>query len=233
MLGSVTPVCQSACTRDFGLVNASWLEFHRAVEISVVGLGISNLGSLIEAFRRIGASCNVVTSPEEILASRSLVLPGVGAFGEGIAAIDRLGLRSALVEYATSRRPLLGICLGMQLLLDLGHESGLTPGLGLVPGEVRRLEKKTPDQRIPNMGWCEVTWAAGKSGIGLMHPEAFYFLHSYECRCWDEADVMGTIDLGYPVAAALRRENVYGVQFHPEKSQDPGLDFLEKFSLLR
>lgn len=199
------------------------------MEISVVGLGISNLGSLIEALRRVGALCHVATSPDEILTSRSLVLPGVGAFGEGMAAIRRLGLLSALKDYADSNRPLLGICLGMQLLLEEGHESGQMSGLGLVPGEVRRLEKIIPTQRIPNMGWCEMTWTSGGGSVSSSHPQSFYFLHSYECRCRDENDVIGTIDFGYPVTAAIRRESVYGVQFHPEKSQDAGLDFLEKF----
>jgi glutamine amidotransferase len=171
----------------------------------------------------------MITSPQDVRSAGILVLPGVGSFGEGMAAIHRLGLQTVLEEHARGQKPLLGICLGMQMLLDAGYESGFVPGLGLVPGEVRRLEKKLPGQRIPNMGWCEVRVRNTNIRFFPPRPQAFYFLHGYECRCKDETNLLATIDLGYPVAAAIGKENVYGVQFHPEKSQDAGLDFLERF----
>jgi glutamine amidotransferase len=200
--------------------------------ISVVDLGISNLGSLTEALRRIGVASMPVSTPDEILVAERLVLPGVGTFQEGMAAIRRLGVEQAIVDYAASGRQLLGICLGMQLLLDVGEEFGPTPGLGIIPGAVTRLQRWMPHARIPNIGWCDVTVRTAGGELCDPTPQSFFFVHSYFCDCSDEADVVATIDFGRRVPAVVGRGNVHGVQFHPEKSQDAGLNFLARFAAL-
>jgi glutamine amidotransferase len=202
------------------------------VSISVVELGISNLGSLMEALRRIGQPSIAVSTPAQIAVAERLILPGVGTFKEGMAAIHKLRIAEALSDYAGSERPLLGICLGMQMLLDVGEEFGPVPGLGIIPGAVTKLQPWLPDSRIPNIGWCDVVPREGALELCDAAPHSLFFVHSYYCDCRDSQDVTATIDLGRPIAAVIRRGSVHGVQFHPEKSQDAGLDILARFAAL-
>ncbi len=202
------------------------------MKISVVNLGICNLGSLIEAFRRIGVSCEIVEDASAVAQSTALVLPGVGSFGDGMAAIQRLGLAEAIKGHAQSGKKLLGICLGMQLLFEESEEHGKHQGLGIFAGRVVKLSKTSPAARIPNMGWCEVIPYASGSSLFAAEPQDFYFIHSFHCNCSNPDDVAATIDFGYPVTAAAQRGNLLGVQFHPEKSQDAGLALLERFATL-
>ena len=202
------------------------------MKVSVVALGISNLGSLVEALRRVGASPEVIGTPREILSSPRLVLPGVGAFGEGMASILRLGLRLPLQDYAASGRPLLGICLGMQLLFDASHEQGNHEGLGILRGEVKKLVSPGPEFWLPHMGWSDVeSTEKGRLLLGK-DPAPYYFLHSYVAEVRNQDEVAGTFAFGAPRTAAVARESVFGVQFHPEKSSDPGLDLLQRFTAL-
>ncbi|HEY0833522.1 MAG TPA: imidazole glycerol phosphate synthase subunit HisH, partial [Azospirillum sp.] len=162
--------------------------------------------------------------------------PGVGAFGDGMAALREKGLAEPLRRAAAAGTPLLGICLGMQLLAEESEEHGRHQGLGLIAGRAVRLTADQPGFRVPNMGWCDV--AATRPGVLFpdgYHPTSFYFVHSFHVECRDPADVAATIDFsGRPVAAALEAGNVYGAQFHPEKSQDAGLGLLANFvALLR
>jgi len=171
--------------------------------LTMIDLGISNLQSVSEAFRRIGAPVEVADRP----GSGPVILPGVGAFGPAMQRLRERGLVEAL-----RGRPVLGICLGMQLLADESEELGLHRGLGLIRGRVVRL---TGD-RVPNIGWCDV------DGIG--GGRSFYFAHSYHFECDAAA---GTIQYGgRRITAAVRQGQIFGVQFHPEKSQDAGLDVL-------
>lgn len=188
-------------------------------ELVVVDMGISNIGSVLEAFRRVGVAIRVTRDPADVAAAGSLVLPGVGAFGDAMRALDEAGLVEPIRAHAASGRPLVGICLGMQLLADAGEEHGETPGLGLVQGRQARLAPGDPSLRVPNMGWSDVHWSDGSV-------ETYYFAHSYELVCDDAGDVDGTIEYGGPVVAAVRRANIRGMQFHPEKSQDAGLEAL-------
>jgi len=204
----------------------------RAMKVSVVNLGICNLGSLIEAFRRIGVSCEIVNDANAVERCSSLVLPGVGSFGDGMAAIQRLGLAEAIKGHAQAGKKLLGICLGMQLLFEESEEHGNHQGLGIFAGQVVKLRKTSPAARIPNMGWCEVIPHENRSSLFAAGPQDFYFIHSFHCDCRNRDDVAATIDFGYPVTAAAQRGNLLGVQFHPEKSQDAGLALLERFALL-
>jgi len=200
--------------------------------LAVVDLRVSNLRSVVEAFARVGASVRVVERPEDLESGDAIVIPGVGAFGDGMASLERQGLVGAIRQQVIERgKPIFGICLGMQLLADESEEHGRHAGLGLVQGRVVRLRPSAADQRIPNMGWCDVTPRARPTVLFGADRTArtFYFAHSYALACADPADVAATIDYGGAVTAAIERDHVYGVQFHPEKSQEPGLDLLEGF----
>jgi imidazole glycerol-phosphate synthase subunit HisH len=191
--------------------------------VTVVDYGRGNLFSLEQALRHVGADVHITSRPDELRAADRVILPGVGAFGDAGAALRARGLDGPLVEVAREGRPLLGICVGCQLLLDEGEEFGRHPGLGLVPGVVRRLPEGAV--RIPNVGWRRLEPAAGSAFTGMV-----YFVHSYAPYARDEADVAATIALnGQRVPAALRRGSIVGVQFHPEKSGPVGLSLLARF----
>lgn len=198
--------------------------------IAVVDSGIANVGSVMTAMARIGASAHVTAAPEDVAQASAIILPGVGAFADGMAAMRKHGLVEPLRAAAARGTPVLGVCLGMQLLASMGEEFGTHEGLGLVPGKAVRLVPTEEDERVPNMGWCDVEIRAG-GGLFAPQPASFYFLHSYHLFCDDPADVVATLRYGGgDVAAGVRRANVFGVQFHPEKSQDAGLELLDRFA---
>ncbi len=195
--------------------------------VTVIDMGLSNLGSVLHALSRIGVAAGSSRDPERVGDSPALVLPGVGAFGDGMAALRDAGLVDPIRAHVAAGRPLLGICLGMQLLADEGTEHGAFGGLGLVPGRVVRVTPDDPRRRVPNIGWCDVTPAAAHGPV--TRESSMYFVHGYHLVPDDPADVAATVDLSPPVAAAVARGPVWGVQFHPEKSQDDGLAVLEAF----
>ncbi|MDP3181328.1 MAG: imidazole glycerol phosphate synthase subunit HisH [Desulfobaccales bacterium] len=203
------------------------------MELAIIDLkNMGNIQSVLGAFQRVGATVAIVTSPEELERARAVVLPGVGAFGEGMASLKRLGLVQALKEHALNKqKPLLGICLGMQLLAEEGLEHGRHAGLGFLPGRVVPLPPRVEGCRIPNMGWCDVTLSRPDSRLfaATRNHEAFYFAHSFYFKCLNPGDVAATIDYGGPITAAVERGNLFGMQFHPEKSQEAGLDLLYHF----
>ena len=200
-------------------------------EVVMVDVGISNLGSVIEAFRRAAAPpLRVTRDPADLEDAAAIVLPGVGSFGDGIAALHGHGLVEPIRRHAEDGKPLLGICLGMQFLGEHSEEHGDHEGLGLIPGRTVRLTPAEPALRVPNMGWCDVTATErgalfARAGNGC----SFYFAHSYRFEPRDPGDVAATIDYGGPVVAAVERGPVLGVQFHTEKSQDAGLEVLASF----
>jgi glutamine amidotransferase len=203
--------------------------------LALVDLGLSNLASVREAFRRVGADPRVVSRPQELEEARALILPGVGAFGLGSQRLRDTGLDRAIRHLALREgRPILGICLGMQLLADEGREYGRHPGLGLIPGQVVRLEPTQPGYRVPNIGWCDLHLRK-REGLFAHTREgtSFYFVHSYYLACARQEDVAATITYsGQEVPVAVERGRVWGVQFHPEKSQDAGLTVLDRFLAL-
>jgi glutamine amidotransferase len=202
--------------------------------ISIIDSGIANIASVLNACRRLGVTAAVADAPAALFSSTALILPGVGAFADGMDSLRRRGLIEPIRASAAAGVPILGICLGMQLLAETSEEFGRHEGLGLIPGRVVRLEPAHAGERVPNIGWCDVTMSpSSRLFAGLPGGGAFYFMHSYRLQCEDEQDAAGTIAFGpSAVCAAVERGNVFGVQFHPEKSQDLGLRCLNNFMRL-
>lgn len=197
--------------------------------VALIDYGAGNLRSVANALRAAGAAEVAVTSdPDVVRRAERIVLPGVGAFGQCIGALRALpGMVDALNDVAlTHGRPFLGICVGMQLLADAGREHGDHAGLGWIAGEVVRLAPADPALKVPHMGWNQV---APAPAAPLLAPGEAYFVHSYRFAAADPATVLAATAHGEPIAAAIGRDNIVGVQFHPEKSQGYGLAFLDRF----
>lgn len=200
--------------------------------VTIVDTGICNVTSVINAFKRIGCEVKATNSKEEISTAAILVLPGVGSYHHGMKSLEKYDLIDALRERVTKDKiPFLGICLGMQLLAETSSENGNHNGLGMIAGHVRRLETSSRDYRIPNMGWYDVI--SDKKGAifkDINSNSTYYHVHSYYFDCDDESDIAGHINFdGKDITVAIERDNVFGVQFHPEKSQDDGLNLLMHF----
>jgi len=197
--------------------------------VSIVDLGIQNILSVENAFKTIGADVRIVIKPSEIDNSQFLVLPGVGAFSTAVKKLCDAGLDIAIRKHALeNKKPLLGLCLGMQLLADQSEEFGSNPGLGLVPGRVVKLTEQLPHFRVPNIGWREVQFTGASQLFPTTHSRAvFYHVHSFHFECASKHDVAGISKFGErDITSIVHRENIFGAQFHPEKSQDAGLNLL-------
>lgn len=204
-------------------------------KVTIIDYGAGNLHSAANAFRRLGAEVEMVETPEGVEGARCLILPGVGAFGEGMAGLHRRGLVEPIRKYAASGRPLLGICLGAQLLMEESEEFGRHAGLGLVPGCVRRLP--SAGVKIPHVGWRQIFPTAEKAWEGTLLAETppetwMYFVHSFHCVPVEPQHLCAQATYGaHAVTAAIRRDAVVGVQFHPEKSGAFGLSMLRTLLL--
>ena len=196
--------------------------------IAVVDYGMGNLASVAKALERSGAEARVTQSPAAVRDAGAVVLPGVGAFRDAAERLERSGLGAAVLERIAAGRPFLGVCLGLQLLLESSAEGGRWTGLGVFPGTVERIDTAL---KVPHIGWNDLEWTAAGAGMsaGLPAQAAVYFVHSYAARPADPALVAATTDYGGPVVAALARDNVWAVQFHPEKSSSVGLRLLANF----
>lgn len=200
--------------------------------VAIVDYGMGNIRSVINALREIGSDGELISDPAAIAQHKKLILPGVGAFGEAMRNLRKGGLDRALEEARYGGATILGICLGMQLMFSDSEEDGRHDGLNWVRGSVKRF----PDAaglRVPHMGWNELHFArqsALTAGVGDK-PDV-YFLHSFHCVCADEADVLASSDYGLPFTAMIERDKLYGIQFHPEKSQQAGLAMLRNFVAL-
>ena len=201
--------------------------------IAIIDYGVGNLFSLKSSFAAIGADTVVTGDPAIIRSAEKLVLPGVGAFGDAAALLRRNGLDKLVKEEASGGNPLLGICLGMQLLFDYSLEYGRHEGLGLIPGSVRPIGDYIPQgYKIPHIGWNALRFPAGKPVSPLFRHiregDCVYFVHSF-CGAECSESVIASAEYGADLTAAAARENVFGVQFHPEKSGDVGLNILRAF----
>jgi glutamine amidotransferase len=194
--------------------------------IAIVDYGLGNLGSVTKGFRHAGAETLLTGDPEQLRQAEALVLPGDGAFGATMDEIRNRGLVPVLREAAAQGTPLLGICIGMQVLFEESEEHGRHLGLGLLPGRVRRFEGALP---VPHMGWNRLKQRRPHPLLdGFEEGSHVYFVHSYFCDAPDDV-VIATSDYGRDFAAIAGRDNVVGVQFHPEKSQAVGLAMVKSF----
>jgi glutamine amidotransferase len=200
--------------------------------IACVDTRIGNLGSLLRAFDLLGVSPRLVNQPSDVETAGAIILPGVGAFGDGMASLREQGLVEPLQRAGRNGTQLFGICLGMQLLFDSSEEHGKQEGLGLIKGKVRRLDPKSDSRyRIPNIGWCDVMpTRPSRLFADPAQPRVCYFVHSYHVAPATAGATTATIDYaGQSIPVAIEQDNLLGVQFHPEKSQDEGLAILGAF----
>jgi len=193
----------------------------------VIDYDAGNTANVLRALDQVGVEARLSADPQEILAADGLILPGVGAFPTAMQELKRRGLVSVIQQAVANGKPLLGICLGMQLLLESGLENGPSSGLGLIPGVCRRI----PDQSglpVPHMGWNDLQVQQSSALTADLEGQSVYFVHSYYTDVPEEyLDV--TADYGRPIPAMIHRGTVFGCQFHPEKSSAVGLSILEKF----
>lgn len=205
--------------------------------IAIIDYGLGNLASVLNAFESLGIPAKITQDPEEIRRADKIILPGVGAFEEGINNLKRSGLVEVLNdEILVKKKPFLGICLGMQLICKKSYEGGEFEGLGWIDAEVVKfnfINNKSEKLRIPQIGWndvkCDLQSPLLKDG---RETQTFYFVHSYYLKPQNNRIIIGTCNYGLNFCAILQQENIFGVQFHPEKSQFEGLEILRKFALL-
>lgn len=198
-------------------------------DVVLIDAGTGNLRSVQKALESIGADVIRTNDPNQVLAGRRVVLPGVGAFGEFMSGLRASGLDNAVRDTAQRNIPLLGICVGMQALFDVGEEMGQHAGLGLLPGRVKRFEETLP-VKIPHTGWNQLEIRNEMPLFCSIHfGDYVYFNHSYYCQPKNSSDISALTSHGLTYACAVQRETVFGVQFHPEKSQAVGLQILKNF----
>ena len=198
--------------------------------LAVIDYGAGNLRSVLHALKHLQArNLRLAQHGSELAGASKIILPGVGAFGAGMEQMRRRDLVAPLLDALASGVPYLGICVGMQMLFDVGEEMGEHEGLGVIPGRVLRFPE-FPDRKVPHMGWNQLDL---KNCSALFHKLAegshVYFVHSYYCAPQDPSAIIAAVDYGLEFAAAVQSGSVYGVQFHPEKSQVNGLRILKNF----
>lgn len=199
--------------------------------IGILSYGIGNLGSIRNMLKKAGAASEIVETAEALAACDKLILPGVGAFDTGMELLAKSGMRQVLDEAVRSGKPLLGICLGMQMLGQYSEE-GKRAGLGYIPFQNVRFRLDSARYKVPHMGWNYVAIADEGDPLvkGVTEKQRYYFVHSYHAQCEDARDALMLCDYGYPFAAAVRRGSVWGTQFHPEKSHRFGMALLKNFA---
>lgn len=202
--------------------------------ISIVDYGVGNLRSLQRAFEHFKSDVQITEDPGDLSESAGIVLPGDGAFATGMNGLAVRGLRRAVVDFVQSKKPILGICLGAQILLSEGYEFGHHRGLGLIPGKVTRFPKDV-GEKIPQIGWNRIYAPPGKSWAGTIFNgigpgSNVYFIHSYIIEPEKKSDILAESTYGdFQFCSAVRRGNIYGCQFHPEKSGKVGLSIIKNF----
>lgn len=203
--------------------------------ITIINYGLGNVQAFANLYKRLNIPAAVATRAEDLEGASKLILPGVGAFDHAIELLDGSGMRQALDDMVLRQAvPVLGVCVGMQILAR-SSEEGRLPGLGWIDGRVRRFDDNAGAQplRLPHMGWNDVVPNSGAALFnGLEQDSRFYFLHSYYFECASNDNVLATSRYGVAFGCAVQSENIYGVQFHPEKSHDYGVRLLKNFAEL-
>ena len=200
--------------------------------ITIVDYQMGNLRSVQKAVERVGCEARISSDPAEIASAEKLILPGVGGFGDAMHELQRRDLVEPIRDFIASDRPFLGICLGLQLLFETGYEGGTHRGLGILAGDVVRFERPRP-MKVPHMGWNAVRKLQPAPILQeIAEGTYFYFVHSYYVRPADPSVVALECDYGGPFCAMVWRDNLFAVQFHPEKSQSDGLKLLAGFASL-
>jgi imidazole glycerol-phosphate synthase subunit HisH len=206
--------------------------------VVVVDYGLGNIKSVQRGLEKVGATVLITSKPEDIASADHLVLPGVGAFEDGMKGLNDTGVVPAINEFVQTGKSLLGICLGMQMLLDQSEENGLHKGLGFIPGVVKAIpqqEDGTHVRKIPHVGWSSILYpdhCNWKTSIlsGTHEGEYFYFVHSYMTVPHNSVNLLAQCEYeNMRITAGIQRDNITGLQFHPEKSGESGLKILEKF----
>jgi len=199
--------------------------------IGIVDYGMGNRRSVEKALERVGGEPRLTSDPAVLRAADGLVVPGVGAFPEAMRRLRASGLDELIRERAADGVPVIGLCLGMQLLLERSEEHEGAEGLGLIPGEIRRLDPQ--GQKLPHIGWNEVRWTRRSPLVeGLPDPATFYHVHTFVPHPADRADALGLSEYGSEFVSVVERGTVCGAQFHPEKSSAHGLALLRNFAAL-
>ena len=198
--------------------------------LAVIDYGAGNLRSVLHALNHLGVdNIRLIRQPHELKQPDKIILPGVGAFGAGMQQLAQQNLIAPLKEALLAGVPYLGICLGMQFLFEYSDEMGTHEGLGILPGHVTRFPP-TPGLKVPHMGWNQLNQKQSSPLLtGIPAQSSVYFVHSYYCAPANPADLVASVDYGLPFAAVVQRDNIFGVQFHPEKSQRTGLHLLTNF----
>lgn len=197
--------------------------------IAVVDYGMGNLRSVMNALADLGAAAELITDPARLDQFERVVLPGVGAFAQAISTLNESGMSAALDHFRASGRPILGVCLGMQLMCSESEEDGLHKGLNWIPARVVSFQRDR-NHKVPHMGWNALHLTRDDALFdGIEEGSDVYFVHSYYVKAESESNVLASTDYGVQFASIIGRDNLYGMQFHPEKSQNIGLKLLTNF----
>jgi len=198
--------------------------------VGIIDYGMGNLYSVLNAFLSLGKKARIVTKPQELKSVDYCILPGVGAFGDAMSILSKTGMSSAILKFVKTGKPFMGICLGVQLLFGTSEESKSKKGLSLVEGDVVRFKGSV---KIPHMGWNQMG-IVKKSPLlkGIKDGSFVYFCHSYYVRPENKQEVIGETNYTKMFASVIAKDNVFGIQFHPEKSQETGLKIVENFARL-
>lgn len=203
------------------------------MSLSILNYGMANLRSVQKAFEHVGHPARIITTPDEVAQADRLVLPGVGAVADALAHLRAQSLDQPILEHIRRGRPFLGVCLGMQMLMDVCTEGGTHKGLGVIAGDCVRFD--VDDRlglKVPHMGWNQLQIERQSPVLQDLPGDSVYFVHSYYIRPTDRSVVAATTDFGESFVSSLWRDNVMAVQFHPEKSQAVGLKMLENFATM-
>ena len=212
--------------------SAAFEEISEGMMIAVIDYDAGNMMSVVKAFQFLGQDVKVTRDRQALAAADKVVLPGVGAFGDAMARLERYDLAEPVRQAVSGGKPFLGICLGLQLLFESSEEAPGVEGLGILPGTILRIPEEG-GLKIPHMGWNNIQVREGSRILtGLGDKPYVYFVHSYYLQAADRTDVAATAEYGVKIDAAVERENVFACQFHPEKSGEAGLKILRNFAAL-